>query len=68
MQEGTFCLGYMYARIEGETIFFLRQLTGIRIHLHHVNKTCQQLHHAYANSSAIDNSKKHLNFVPKSER
>jgi hypothetical protein len=57
MQEGTFCLGYMDARIVGETVFFLHQPTGIRIHLHHVNKTCQQLHHACANSSAIDNSK-----------
>jgi len=47
----------MYARVEGETFFFLCQPTGIRIHLHHVNKTCQQLHHAYTNSSAIDNSK-----------
>jgi hypothetical protein len=47
----------MYVRIEGETVFFLGQPTGIRIHLHHVNKRCQQLHHAYTNSSAIDNSK-----------
>jgi hypothetical protein len=37
----------MYARIEGETTFFLCQLTGIRIHLYHVNKTCQQLHHMH---------------------
>jgi hypothetical protein len=54
-KKSSFILKIFY--LEGETVFFLWQPTGIRIHLHHVNKTCQQLHHAYTKSSAIDNSK-----------